>query len=64
MFTSHRPTSWDLYAHAVGLTGPVPTLIEWDADVPAWSTLKAEADHAVAIMPATKSEAVRHAATR
>ena len=65
--THNRPINeivWDLYAHAVGLTGPVPTLIEWDADVPAWSTLKAEADHAVAIMPATKSEAVRHAATR
>ena len=65
--THNRPINeivWDLYAHAVGLTGPVPTLIEWDADVPAWSTLKAEADHAEAIMPATKSEAVRHAATR
>jgi uncharacterized protein (UPF0276 family) len=55
---------WDLYAHAIALIGPVPTLIEWDADVPAWSTLKAEADRAEAIMLATKSEAVRHAAAR
>jgi uncharacterized protein len=55
---------WDLYAHAVKLIGPVPTLIEWDADVPAWPTLKQEADRAEAIMLATKSEAVRHAAAR
>ncbi|MFB9267440.1 DUF692 domain-containing protein [Bradyrhizobium erythrophlei] len=55
---------WDLYAHAVGLIGPVPTLIEWDADVPAWSTLKQEADRAEAIMLSTKPEAVRNAAAR
>jgi uncharacterized protein len=65
--THNRPVDeivWHLYAHAVALIGPVPTLIEWDADVPAWSTLKAEADRAEAIMLATKSEAVRHAAAR
>jgi uncharacterized protein len=65
--THDRPVDeivWDLYAHAVALIGPVPTLIEWDADVPAWSTLNAEADRAEAIMLATKSEAVCHAAAR
>ncbi|OAF12432.1 hypothetical protein AYJ54_06280 [Bradyrhizobium centrolobii] len=65
--THNRPVDevvWDLYAHAVRLIGPVPTLIEWDADVPAWSTLKREADRAEAIMLATKPEAVRHAAAR
>jgi uncharacterized protein len=65
--THNRPVDelvWDLYVHAVALIGPVPTLIEWDADVPAWSTLKAEADRAEAIMPATKSEAACHAAAR
>jgi uncharacterized protein (UPF0276 family) len=65
--THNRPVDeivWDLYAHVVGLIGPVPTLIEWDADLPAWSTLKAEADRAEAIMFATKSKAVRHAAAR
>jgi len=39
-------------------------LIEWDADVPAWPTLKQEAGRAEAIMLATKSEAVLHAAAR
>jgi uncharacterized protein len=65
--THNRPVDeivWDLYAHAVALIGPVPTLIEWDADVPAWPTLAAEAERAEAIMLATKSEAVRHAAAR
>ncbi len=62
--THNRPVDeivWDLYAHAVGLIGPVPTLIEWDADMPAWPTLKQEADRAEAIMLATQSEAVRYA---
>ncbi|WGR71347.1 MULTISPECIES: DUF692 domain-containing protein [unclassified Bradyrhizobium] len=55
---------WDLYAHTVRLTGPLPTLIEWDADVPTWPTLQREAECAEAIMFATKSEAVRRAAAR
>ena len=65
--THNRPVDeivWDLYAHAIALMGPLPTLIEWDADVPAWSALKAEADRAEAIMLATKSKAVRHASAR
>jgi uncharacterized protein (UPF0276 family) len=35
---------WELYSFTLGLTGPVPTLIERDNDVPAWPVLKAEAD--------------------
>jgi uncharacterized protein len=65
--THNRPVDdivWDLYAHLITLVGPVPTLIEWDADVPAWSTLKQEADRAEAIMLASRPEAVRHAAAR
>ena len=65
--THNRPVEeivWSLYAHAVTLIGPVPTLIEWDADVPDWPTLKREADRAEAIMLATRPEAVRHAAAR
>jgi uncharacterized protein (UPF0276 family) len=65
--THNRPVDdivWDLYAHAITLIGRVPTLIEWDADVPAWPALKQEAGRAEAIMLATKSEAVRHAAAR
>ncbi len=56
--THDRPVAdvvWDLFAHAVGRTGPVPTLIEWDADVPDWPTLKAQADRADAIMRMTAS---------
>ncbi len=32
-----------LYAYTLGRTGPVPTLIEWDNDVPDFATLHAEA---------------------
>lgn len=62
--THNRPVDgivWDLFAHTVKLIGPVPTLIEWDADVPGWPTLKAEAERAEAIMLATPSETMHHA---
>ena len=65
--THNRPVDeivWDLYAHTVALTGPLPTLIEWDADVPDWPVLQREAERAEAIMLATKREGARHAATR
>src|SRR5262245_6641050 len=41
---------WGLFEHAIGQLGPTPTLIEWDAKLPAWTKLKAEADQAEAIM--------------
>jgi uncharacterized protein (UPF0276 family) len=62
--THNRPVDeivWDLFAHTVGRIGPVPTLIEWDADVPAWPILKQEAERAEAIMLVTQSEPKRHA---
>lgn len=34
---------WSLYAAVLGQTGPLPTLIEWDNDVPEWPMLFAEA---------------------
>jgi len=34
---------WTLYAHVIARTGPIPTLIEWDNNVPDWHTLRAEA---------------------
>ncbi len=37
------PAVWDLYAHALTLTGPVATLVERDNDVPALPVLLAEA---------------------
>ncbi|WP_159950229.1 DUF692 domain-containing protein [Rhizobium sp. 18065] len=41
---------WDLYDHVLAVTGPRPTLIEWDNDVPDWPILKREAVQADAIL--------------
>jgi hypothetical protein len=30
---------WTLYTRVIACAGPIPTLIEWDNDVPDWSTL-------------------------
>jgi uncharacterized protein len=65
--THNRPVDeivWGLFAHAVRRIGPVPTLIEWDADVPAWPTLQQEAQRAEAVMLVTQSEIKRHAVAR
>ncbi len=34
---------WTLYRQVIARTGALPTLIEWDNDVPDWPTLRAEA---------------------
>ncbi|MGE0603386.1 MAG: DUF692 domain-containing protein [Xanthobacteraceae bacterium] len=39
---------WGLYRAALSRTGPVPTLIEWDNDVPSWPRLLGEAQKAEA----------------
>ena len=41
---------WTLYAETVARTGPLPTLIEWDNDVPPFAELLAEAQRAGAIL--------------
>lgn len=41
---------WQLYRQAIDRTGPVPTLIERDANIPDWPELYAEARRAQAIM--------------
>ncbi|QCP52148.1 DUF692 domain-containing protein [Trinickia violacea] len=41
---------WDLYRHVVARTGPIPTLIEWDSQLPAWLELRAQAVMARRIM--------------
>jgi len=41
---------WELYRHALARFGPVPTLIEWDTDIPALAVLLAEAGRAERIM--------------
>ncbi len=41
---------WQLYARAIARFGAVPTLIEWDTDIPALATLVAEAARADRIL--------------
>jgi len=44
------PEVWQLYSEALSLFGPVPTLIEWDTDVPPLDTLLDEAARAEALL--------------
>jgi len=47
-----RPVSdvvWAVYAHALQVIGPRPTLVEWDLDLPPWGVLLGEADRARAV---------------
>ena len=37
---------WRLYEQVIARDGPLPTLIEWDNNIPAWSVLQAEAQRA------------------
>jgi uncharacterized protein len=48
--------TWALYREALSLLGPVPTLIEWDANLPEWPALLQEA--------ALAEEALRMACNR
>ena len=41
---------WGLYELVVEQCGPIPTLIEWDSNIPEWPVLKAEAAAAQAIL--------------
>jgi uncharacterized protein (UPF0276 family) len=41
---------WDLYERAVARFGPVPTLVEWDTDIPALDVLLEEAQTAERIL--------------
>jgi uncharacterized protein (UPF0276 family) len=50
---------WALYQYAVTRFGPVPTLIEWDTDIPALGVLLAEADKANQILAAHRQEVSR-----
>jgi hypothetical protein len=51
---------WLLYTHVLSKTGPRPTLIEWDNDVPEWDQLKSDVDSAEAIL--TEVRRKNHAA--
>lgn len=41
---------WQLYERVIGRCGPIPTLIEWDSQIPDWPVLRAEALAAQAIL--------------
>lgn len=41
---------WALYAHALARFGAIPSLIEWDTDIPALAVLLGEADKAQQLM--------------
>ncbi len=52
---------WRLYAHTIGRVGTVSTLVEWDAELPAFERLCAEAEHAREIAAkATDERATQH----
>lgn len=51
--THDRPVAdlvWALFARVMDRTGPVPTLIEWDTNLPDWPTLAAQAARANAVI--------------
>lgn len=52
-----RPVSadvWSLYQCVVEQTPGIPTLIEWDNDVPTWDALEAEASRAAQVLESVK----------
>lgn len=49
---------WALYAHVLDRAGALPTLVEWDNDVPDWPVLLAEAQRAQMMI----ADRARHAA--
>jgi uncharacterized protein (UPF0276 family) len=51
------PEVWALYREALARFGPVPTLIEWDTDVPPLDVLLGEANYAGALITRAEQEA-------
>jgi uncharacterized protein len=50
-----RPDVWAVYDHALRRFGAVPTLVEWDTDLPALDVLLAEAERATQLMQAAST---------
>ena len=51
---------WALFAEVIAKAGPLPTLVEWDNDLPDWPVLAAEAARAGAIL-ATRGQCLDRA---
>ena len=47
---------WQLYEEALARFGPVPTLIEWDNDIPEFEMLRSEAEKAERLLKAQRRE--------
>ena len=45
-----HPPVWELYQAALDRFGAIPTLIEWDTDIPSWDVLMAEAQKAETLL--------------
>ncbi len=52
---------WKLYEIVIRRAGPIPTLVEWDDEIPDWPILKAEAEAAEAILNAWDAPEKRYA---
>jgi uncharacterized protein len=52
---------WDLYSHLIQRSGPLPTLIEWDSELPAWSVLQGQARQAEYLMTSLSAPEKRRA---
>lgn len=52
---------WSLYRRFIARTGPLPTLIEWDNDIPSWSVLLEETRRADCILDMCRADAGRAA---
>jgi len=55
------PEVWSLYQEALARFGPVPTLVEWDNNVPPLETLLSEARHAQALLATAENEETANA---
>lgn len=50
---------WKLYDHAIARFGVVPTIVEWDTDIPALGVLLAEANRATTVLQAMADQHAR-----
>ena len=48
---------WSMYERVIAKTGPLPTLIEWDTDVPEWDTLYRDVTRAAQVMTPQRAAA-------
>ena len=62
--TAVADPAWELYAYTIGRFGVKSTLIEWDNDMPALSTLLAEAERAEMTAQAASAKEPRHVVAR